>query len=151
MRILGLDLGGVTGWAILSSAAPLHGYFDLRNKHGEGGGMPFLKFRNRLGELLAGIDLVVYEEVRFAATTDAAIAWGGFRSILLAECEARAVPVKGYTPSQIKRHATGKGTADKQAMLAAAQARWPAKDHNEADALWCADLGWGEFGEAGRA
>jgi len=40
----------------------------------------------------------------------------------------------------VKRHATGRGNADKAAMVAAAVARWggePTED--EADALWIAD------------
>lgn len=46
------------------------------------------------------------------------------------------------TPSELKRYATGKGNADKDAMVAAARRLgWEGDDHNEADAF----LAWSWF------
>ena len=55
---------------------------------------------------------------------------------LTAWAELRGVPYQGVPVGTVKRHATGHGNADKQAMMAAARARGflPADD-NEADAL----------------
>lgn len=50
--------------------------------------------------------------------------------------------INGLNPSAIKRHATGRGNADKTAMIAAARKRWGVTlSADEADAAWVADLG----------
>jgi len=53
---------------------------------------------------------------------------------LTAWAELRGVPYEGVPVGTIKRHATGKGNADKDAMIAAARGFSPADD-NEADAI----------------
>ena len=46
------------------------------------------------------------------------------------------MPYEGVPVGTIKRHATGKGNADKEAMIAAARARgFNPADDNEADAI----------------
>jgi Holliday junction resolvasome RuvABC endonuclease subunit len=46
------------------------------------------------------------------------------------------VPYQGVPVGTIKKHATGRGNADKQAMVAAARARgFSPADDNEADAI----------------
>jgi hypothetical protein len=55
---------------------------------------------------------------------------------LPAWAELRGVPDEGVPIGTIKRHATGKGNADKDAMIAAARARgFSPADDNEADAI----------------
>jgi hypothetical protein len=55
---------------------------------------------------------------------------------LTAWAELRGVPYEGVPVGTIKRHATGKGNAPKQAMIAAARARgYSPEDDNEADAI----------------
>ena len=50
--------------------------------------------------------------------------------------ELRGIPYQGVPVGTIKKHATGKGNADKQAMIAAARARgFSPADDNEADAI----------------
>ena len=58
--------------------------------------------------------------------------------------ELRGVPYEGVPVGTIKRHATGKGNAPKQAMIDAARAKgFSPEDDNEADAiailLWAID------------
>jgi Holliday junction resolvasome RuvABC endonuclease subunit len=58
-------------------------------------------------------------------------------------CYDNSIEYRGYSPSEIKKHATGKGNANKDAILKAARQRWPdveIVDDNEADALWLLDL-----------
>jgi Holliday junction resolvasome RuvABC endonuclease subunit len=58
-------------------------------------------------------------------------------------CEENRVEYRAFSPSEIKKHATGKGNAGKEMMIAAARAKWPAVqlvDDNHADALWILDL-----------
>lgn len=79
---------------------------------------------------------MVFEEVRRHAGVDAAHAYGGFLAQLTAWCEDHQIPYQGVPVGTIKKHATGKGNANKQAMIAAAQARGLTPvDDNHADAL----------------
>jgi Holliday junction resolvasome RuvABC endonuclease subunit len=74
--------------------------------------------------------------VRRHVGVDAAHAYGGFLAHLTAWCEHHQIPYQGVPVGTIKKHATGKGNADKAAMMAAVRAKGflPADD-NEADAL----------------
>ena len=77
-----------------------------------------------------------YEEVRRHAGTDAAHVYGGLMPSLTSWGELRGVPYQGVPVGTIKRHATGKGNAPKQAMMDAARARgYSPADDNEADAI----------------
>lgn len=97
--------------------------------------MRYLRFAQWLDQLdLPGT--VFFEEVRRHAGTDAAHVYGGLLGTLTAWCERRTIPYSGVPVATIKRHATGKGNADKSAMIAAAKARgFNPTDDNEADAL----------------
>lgn len=79
---------------------------------------------------------IYFEEVRRHIGVDAAHAYGGFLATLTAWCEHHSIPYSGVPVGTIKRHATGKGNADKAAVIAAMRAlgHSPAND-NEADAL----------------
>lgn len=138
--VLALDLGTTTGWALRSRNGGItSGTITFRPSRFEGGGMRYLRFRGWLDEVIAlsgGVSRVVFEEVRAHAGTDAAHIYGGFLAHLSAWCEEHALPYEGIPVGTIKRFATGRGNADKAAMIAAIQARGflPADD-NEADAI----------------
>ena len=74
--------------------------------------------------------------VRRHLGVDAAHAYGGFMAHLTAWCEQHGVPYAGVPVGTIKRFVTGKGNADKAAVIAAVRALgyFPVDD-NEADAL----------------
>ena len=138
--ILALDLGTTTGWALRSSdGAITSGSAGFRPQRFEGGGMRFLRFKRWLAELkdmTGGIHALYFEEVRRHVSTDAAHAYGGFLATLTAWCEHHQIPYQGVPVGTIKKHATGKGNAAKEEMLAAASRRGYAPiDDNEADAL----------------
>ena len=81
-------------------------------------------------------EAVYFEEVRRHAATDAAHIYGGFLACLTAWCEERSLAYQGVPVGSIKKHATGKGNADKVAMINAARARgYSPADDNEADAI----------------
>lgn len=146
MKILALDLGTRCGWSVFQG--PTHiasGTWVLqsdRQRRFEGAGMKWLRLRNHLDEVseLAGaFDRVAVEEVRRHAGTDAAHAYGGALAVVTAWCEERKVPYEAVPVGNIKKAATGKGNAKKDAMIEAARAQWPAialEDDNHADALW---------------
>ena len=138
--ILALDLGSTTGWAIRNSRCRiLHGTAEFRPTRFEGGGMRYLRFGKWLDQTLevtGGIDAVYFEEVRRHIGTDAAHVFGGLLATLTSWCEGHAIPYQGVPVGTIKRFATGKGNADKQAMIAAIRERgFEPADDNEADAI----------------
>jgi len=138
--LLALDLGTVTGWALRSPDGNItSGTMTFKPIRFEGGGMRYLRFRSWLADMQrisGGIHRIVFEEVRAHAGTDAAHIYGGFLAHLSAWCEERSIPYEGIPVGTIKRFATGRGNADKAAMIAAMRARgFAPADDNEADAL----------------
>jgi hypothetical protein len=138
--ILALDLGTTSGWALLGRDGSItSGSQPFKPQRFEGGGMRYLRFKRWLTEIKQstdGIDAVYFEEVRRHLGVDAAHAYGGFMAHLTAWCEHHQIPYQGVPVGTIKKHATGKGNAGKDEMIAAAKARGNAPvDDNEADAL----------------
>lgn len=143
--ILALDLGTTTGWALRSHDGLISsGTVSFRPGRFDGGGMRYLRFTNWLTELdrLSGpIAAIWFEEVRRHAGTDAAHVFGGLLATLTTWAELRGIPYSGVPVGTIKKHATGRGNAPKQDMIAAARARgFSPADDNEADAI--AILNW---------
>jgi len=140
VTILTLDLGTRSGWAHSDCSGVItSGVAEFRTDRWQGGGMRFLRFRAWLDEmhrLTGGFDLLVYEQVRRHAGADASHLYGGWLAILTAWCEQRGFAYQGVPVGTIKRHVTGKGNADKAAVIAAIRARgFDPTDDNEADAL----------------
>lgn len=149
-NILALDLGTTTGFCCGSPGAAISATWDLKPGRHDGGGMRFVKFRTRLNELKAAtnFNIVFFEEVRRHVGTGAAHVYGGLLATLTEWCESHEpkVPYRGVPVGTIKKHATGKGNASKDDMIAAVRmlGHEPADD-NEADAIaifyWgCAEL-----------
>ena len=138
--LLSLDLGTTTGWALHQPQRRItSGSHSFKPHRFEGGGMRFLRFVRWLDDMQAlsgGLHMVAFEEVCRHASTDAAHCYGGFLGLLTAWCERHNIPYQGVPVGTIKKHATGKGNAPKDAMLAAVR-RWGylPVDDNEADAL----------------
>ena len=138
--VMAIDLGTTTGWAMRTlDAQVVHGFESFKSSRYEGGGMRYLRFKRWLIEIkqsVDGIDAVFFEEVRRHAGVDAAHAYGGFMAHLTAWCEHHQIPYQGVPVGTIKKHATGKGNANKEQMVTAARQRGHAPaDDNEADAL----------------
>jgi crossover junction endodeoxyribonuclease RuvC len=138
--ILALDLGLKTGWAVRNrDGAIASGVQEFRPGRFDGGGMIWLRFRAWLREIddtSGGVGVVVFEEVRRHAGTAASHAYGGYLAHLTAWAEANRIPYQGVPVGTIKRHVTGKGNADKQAVIDAVRnLGFRPADDNEADAL----------------
>ncbi|WP_259400481.1 crossover junction endodeoxyribonuclease RuvC [Roseovarius sp. SCSIO 43702] len=138
--ILALDLGTTTGWALHGHDGLItSGTVSFRPGRFDGGGMRYLRLTNWLSEIdrLSGpIEAIWFEEVRRHAGTDAAHVYGGLMATLTAWAELRGVPYEGVPVGTIKRFATGKGNANKDAMIAATRDRgFNPVDDNEADAI----------------
>ncbi len=140
--LLALDLGSHTGFALTPNSpkrsALIIGTWEFKNSRHEGGGSRYLRFRQKLLETHKSepITRVFYEEVRRHAGTDASHVYGGLLGILTAFCEEFGIPYEGVPVGTIKKFWTGKGNADKAAMVAKAVERGHEVDNdNEADAL----------------
>lgn len=138
MSILALDLGTNTGWAIRTDEGSIvSGVESFKPDRYSGGGMRYLRFKKWLTEVKQqGISEIYFEEVRRHAGTSAAHVYGGFMGVLTCWCEHHEIPYAGVHFTAIKKFATGKGNADKDAMIAGMRARgFALQDDNEADAL----------------
>jgi hypothetical protein len=136
MTVLALDLGTKTGWALQGADRTItSGTNEFKNDRWQGGGMRFLRFKKWLTEIkqmAGGLDAVFVEEVRRHAGVDAAHAFGGFLAHVTAWCEHHQIPYEAVPVGT----ATGKGNANKDAMIAAARGRgFDPIDDNEADAI----------------
>jgi Holliday junction resolvasome RuvABC endonuclease subunit len=128
------------------------GTSEYRQDRWQGGGVKFLLFRRWLTEIkncVGELDLIVFEEVRRHASVDSSHAYGGWLAILAAWCEHHSIPYQAVPVGTIKRHVTGKGNADKAAVIDAVRRRgFNPADDNEADAIallpWAIDAGLGE-------
>ena len=150
--LVALDLGSMTGFAIqLSGGAIVSGTVSFRPSRYDGGGMRYLRFRGWLDSVAADIGTIAtvhHEEIRRHLGTDAAHVYGGLLAILTAWCEQHNIAYQGVPVGTIKRHVTGKGNANKAAVIAAVTALgFSPADDNEADAiailLWAMETGGG--------
>jgi hypothetical protein len=137
--ILALDLGTVTGWALrMGDGSVRSGSRNFNPDRFDGGGMRFLSFRQWLNEIKGptdGIGTIYFEEVRRHLGVSASHAYGGFLATLTTWAEDHEIPYRGVRASTIKRHATGKGNANKLAVIAGVRALGFAPgDANEAEA-----------------
>lgn len=144
-KILALDLGTKTGWAIkLENNQIKSGTEPFKPQRFEGGGMRYLRFTKwleDLNHLSGGINQIYFEEVRRHIGVDAAHAYGGFLAHLSSWCENRQIPYLGIPVGTIKKHITGKGNAGKAEIISGVKKLgFDPSDDNEADALALLDL-----------
>jgi Holliday junction resolvasome RuvABC endonuclease subunit len=114
--------------------------------------MRLIRLRSKLSEILQaeGISLLVYEAARHLGPgmQGALVVQSELQATIKLFCEDHGLSYRGYSPSEIKKHATGKGNAGKPLMREAAESVWPDrkfKDDNEIDALWLLDLAVQEY------
>lgn len=143
--ILGIDPGTKCGYTIrYADGRHESGVWDLSPRRHEGGGMRYFRLRSYLMRVLEQVDpcALVYEEVVRHMGTDAAHIYGGIVAVLTEQAEGSDIPYRGIPVATVKKFATGKGNADKTAMVAAARSRWPddcLTDDNECDARFIAE------------
>lgn len=147
MNILALDPATKTGYAHSNG---LSGVWDYTHKLDQSPGLRLLKFRRDLERFREkyGIDLVGYEAPRGFGMQRALVSHSEFQGIIKAFCEEHKILYRGYSSTQIKKHATGGGTASKDQMKEAAAFMFAPTmiiDDNHADALWILDITTKEF------
>lgn len=158
--ILAIDPGTQCGWAVRApDGSYVSGVWDLAVKRHESPGMRFIRLRAHLNDLARayGSFLVAYEEVRNHKGVSAAHIYGGIIATVQAWCAEAKMEHVGIPVGTVKKRATGKGNANKDAMVRAAHQKWLPNvavgsaltmDDNEADARWIAETAWGEYGGA---
>ena len=155
---IGLDLGSKLGWAIRSGDSLKSGVRHVRetvlkNPEGERFLTILRFFRSLLEDGMKSSQspvkdgVVFYENVEFLAQRNGLYQprlYFGIRGILLAECHRLGIEVQPLRVQAVKQQATGRGNADKDAMMRAAHATWPEQrvvEYDQADALWILDAG----------
>lgn len=147
MKILCLDLGTTTGWAVGDLEKKKHiksGSEDLSVSRFESHGFRYIKFSRFLDRIHEkyGFTRCCFEAIRFAQTTDAAHMYGGFVAVLQSWCINHEVEYNGIEPQIIKKHITGKGNASKEEVINSVKIKlkiFP-QDDNEADAVSLCDF-----------
>lgn len=135
MTTLCLDLGTKTGFAV----GNISGSINFKPTRFESAGIRFVKFKKWLYAIKEKYNptAVFYEEVRRHSAVDAAHIYGGFVAVLQSFCLETGTPYTGVNVQTIKKHMTGKGGTNKQAVIEAVQNFYGkiVADDNEADAL----------------
>ncbi len=94
-------------------------------------------------------DLVVIEGYSYGSQSSQAHSIGQLGGVIKHELWKDRVPVAIVPPSNLKKYATGRGNADKVAMIIAARERlsYDGQENNEADALWLRQIGLHRLGD----
>jgi len=148
MNILALDIATITGWATKEAS----GVWDFHIARDESKGMRLLRFRAKVIELcqLMEINLIVYE-MPAGHHKNALLVAAEMIGVLKSFCEDNNIDYRSYPSTEIKRFATGKGSANKILMIEAAREKlgYKGDDDNEADALWLYQLANHQIKEVG--
>lgn len=155
VNILALDPATHCGWA---HSCGVSGVWDLSIRRDESAGFRLLRLRSYLNEIrqASGIDVCVFESARHAnpKMMGAVIVQAELQSVIKVFCETHGIHYRGYSPSEIKKHATGKGNASKGDMILAAlnnivQRKGSSIDDNQADAICLLRLAQSQYAMEG--
>lgn len=140
LNVLALDLGTTCGWAVATREGKQRsGNFRLDPAKLGGNGRRWIAFREWLtatAREVGGVQVVYVEDVRRHVSNLSARVYCGYLAMLEAWCAANNIPLHGVGVGTIKKHWTGKGNADKDAMVIEAKRRgYTVTDDNHADAL----------------
>lgn len=143
MNILAIDPATETGWAVINGPVTHFGIWNLKKHKDESVGMRLLRFHSHLREVCSkmGVNLIAYEKPG-GRNYQGIINHAKLVGVIEKFCEYNALDYRGFSASEIKKHATGKGNSNKPAMIKAAREklRYEGDNENEADALWILSL-----------
>ena len=107
--------------------------------------------RDAVLDRVDGTDLVVIEGYSFHSRGRGTIARAELGGVFRLALHDRGIPWVEVSPSSLKRYATGKGNAPKEAVLASAIRRlgYPGHLDDEADALWLLAMAQDHYGLPG--
>jgi crossover junction endodeoxyribonuclease RuvC len=119
MIVLGIDPGiANTGYGIVSSAGSrlqAVGFGVIETAASAATEVRLAEIHSDVGELITrfGVDAVAVEDLYFGANVVSAMAVGQARGVVLLAAGQHRVPVRAYTPQQVKAAVCGSGRADK--------------------------------------
>ena len=149
-NLLALDLGTHTGWAVRRRDGTIsHGTESFSPRKSWTPGQRWLRYRSWLSALIEReqVHAIAYELVHRHLGTESAHAYGAFQALTEMSAEGRNIELLTVGVGTNKQHWTGKGNANKAAMIAEAKRRGFRPDSdNSADAL--AILHWAIAQEA---
>lgn len=137
MRILALDVSfSATG---IASSDGLLGTRKLKGK----GVDRLARAGSMFVDLASPYDLVVIEGYSYGSQGRAIVSIGELGGVVRVDLYRAKIPYLEVPPATLKKYATGKGNASKEAVLAAAIRRldYAGHDKDEADALWLLEIG----------
>lgn len=146
MKVTGLDLSlSGAGWATATGRVVHVGRFTspAAGPTIHARSLRLRRLAGHVHEVAAGSDLVLIEQPAYSSGTGHTHDRSGLWWLVVARLTGAGVPVGEVIPQHLKMLATGKGNADKDAVLAAAVRLFPAvpvQSNDEADALWLAAL-----------
>ena len=134
MKILAIDPGVVTGWATSPST---YGEWNLKDSLSDSPELPLYTLKKRLVGATKDIDLVAYEQ-SFVSFIRSAARLSEFIAIIKLVCSESKIPFIAYTPTEVKRRASGKGNANKEVLKKKAQEMfgYNGESTHEVDALF---------------
>lgn len=142
--IMGIDLGSNTGISVINEDGTVAMADLFKFPLSKNPATRFIKAQDEFAEQIQfwRPAFIGYEAVYRWASSQAAFLYNGFLAQLLIEAYKANIPIVGYSPSEIKKFATGKGRASKEQMIAEANSRFGLflKDDNIADSLLVASL-----------
>ncbi len=134
IRLLALDVATHCGWCTRTAS----GVWDLSIRRDESSGIRLIRFKAKLKELieLEEIDIIAFERTA-GKYKSSIIVQSELHGALKLFLEENMIHYVSYSASEIKKFATGKGNANKEAMIKAAQTNFAmvGDDDNEADAI----------------
>lgn len=144
-NILALDIATTTGWKTASAS----GTWNLKPNRGESEGMRVVRFKSKVREMIKmeSITLVSYERPAGLFKSSIMVA-SEMIGVLKDLCIEVNVDLACYSATEIKKFATGKGNANKEAMIKKAiELGYSPADDNEADAIHLYNLTAKDIGQ----
>ncbi|QVJ03024.1 hypothetical protein KGD82_13395 [Nocardiopsis eucommiae] len=141
-KVIGLDLS-LASTGVASSAGWVNCIITKPDQHPT----TFARLRHIRTEVLLhvrGADLVVVEQLALGSQTGQHLTRAGMWHMVMDAIDAADIPWTSATTQQLKKYATGKGNASKDATLLAVARRFPEWDitgNDEADSLVLAAMG----------
>ena len=141
LAILALDLATTTGWAAIDPQGRVtSGSQKFALAKGETEGVRWMRFRKWIRTMLelSGARLVAREQMLLVALPGAAAKLAaGLHTVVEEEIAERGLEGSCVHAGTLKKWATGKGNAQKPAMIAEAERRYGLEGltHDQADAL----------------
>lgn len=146
-KVIGLDLS-LTSTGVASSA----GWVNCIATKPAQFPNTFARLRHIRAEVLLharGADLIVVEQLAIGSQTGQHLTRAGLWHLVMEAIDSAGIPWTSATTQQLKKYATGKGNASKDATLLAVARRFPEWDitgNDEADSLALAAMGSDHLG-----